>query len=46
MSNSSKGFINRTITTLMLVVVLIACEKMPEAKISHNQPNNQIEIQQ
>ncbi|BAU62768.1 hypothetical protein STA3757_01190 [Stanieria sp. NIES-3757] len=47
MSNHhSMGFINRIITTFMLVVVLIACERMPDNKTSNNQPSNQIQVQQ
>ena len=47
MSNHhSMGFINRMITTFMLVVVLIACEKMPDKQTSNNQPSNQIQVEQ
>lgn len=47
MSNyHSRGFINRIITTFMLVVVLIACEKMPENQTSNNRSSNQIQVEQ
>jgi hypothetical protein len=45
MPNNSMGFLNRLLTAFMLVVVLIACEKMPENHTLKIQPINPTQIQ-
>ena len=43
MSGDISRVFNRLLTTTMLVIVLIACEKMPENQTTNYQPNlNQI----
>ncbi|WP_156114109.1 hypothetical protein [Myxosarcina sp. GI1] len=44
MSNNALKTLNRLFTASMLVVSLIACQEMPEAKNPNSQPQNKIDI--
>ncbi len=44
MSNNALKTLNRLFTASMLVVSLIACQEMPEAKNPNSRPQSQINI--